>query len=214
VTPRTITIASIVEGHGEVSALPRLLHRLAADFPMMNLRTPKQPWRCPRGSLIAPNGIEREVESNSWVGPAGGILVILDADDDCPAQLAPRLLNRARSARPDCRVSVVLANREFEAWFLASAESLSGHYGFPADIKTPDNPEEIRDAKGWLSRIEPEITPIKKQLTRLHLHRYSISSRRARTPLPSTSSAASSVASSIRRRLDANRGQVAAEVRA
>jgi len=162
VTPRIVTIASIVEGHGEVSALPKLLYRLAADFPMVDLRTPKPPWRRPRGSLIAPSGIEREVESNSWVGPAGGILVVLDADDDCPAELAPALLDRARSARPDCRVSVVLANREYEAWFLAAAQSLAGHFGFPADMKAPDNPEEIRDAKGWLSRQRSGGHPYKE----------------------------------------------------
>ena len=160
--PLTVTIASIVEGHGEVSALPKLLYRLAADLPMVNLRTPKQPWRCPRGSLIAPNGIEREVESNSWVGRAGGILVVLDADDDCPAELAPALLNRARSVRPDLRVSVVLANREYEAWFLAAAQSLAGRFHFPADMKIPDNPEGIRDAKGWLSRHRPNSHPYKE----------------------------------------------------
>jgi hypothetical protein len=65
VTPQVVTIASIVEGHGEVSALPKLLHRLAKESPLVALRTPKPPWRRPRGSLIAPNGIEREVESNS-----------------------------------------------------------------------------------------------------------------------------------------------------
>jgi hypothetical protein len=96
---------------------------------------------------VAPNGIEREVESNSWVGPSGGILVLLDADDDCPAELAPALLNRARSARPDRRVSVVLAKREFEAWFLASAQSLAGRFSSPADMEAPDDPEGVRGAK-------------------------------------------------------------------
>jgi Domain of unknown function (DUF4276) len=162
VTPRTVTIASVVEGHGEVSALPRLLHRLAAEFPMAELRTPKPPWRRPRGSLVAPSGIEREVESNSWVGPSGGILVVLDADDDCPAQLAPELLNRARAARPDLRVSVVLATREFEAWFLASAQSLAGQHGFPADMTAPDDPEGVRGAKEWLSRHRPKGHPYKE----------------------------------------------------
>jgi Domain of unknown function (DUF4276) len=162
VAPHTVTIASIVEGHGEVSALPKLLHRLAADFPMAELRTPKPPWRRPRGSLIAPNGIEREVESNSWVGPTGGILVVLDADDDCPAQLAPELLSRARSARPDLRVSVVLANREYEAWLLAAAQSLAGRFGFQAGMKAPEDPDGIRDAKGWLTRHRPGGHPYKE----------------------------------------------------
>ncbi len=147
-TRRIVTIASIVEGHGEVSALPKLLHRVAAEFPMVDLLTPKPPWRCPRGSLIAPNGIEREVESNSWVGLSGGILVLLDADDDCPAELAPALLKRARAARPDRRVSIVLAKREFEAWFLASVPSLAGRIGFSADMKPPDDPRACGMPKG------------------------------------------------------------------
>jgi hypothetical protein len=162
VTPRVVTIASIVEGHGEVFALPKLLHRLAEDFPMVHLRTPKPPWRRSRGSLVAAGGIEREVESNSWVGPSGGVLVLLDADDDCPAQLAPALLNRAQSARPDRRVSVVLAKREFEAWFLASAQSLAGNFGFLADMEAPADPEGVRGAKGWLSRHRPRGHPYKE----------------------------------------------------
>lgn len=161
-TPRIVTIASIVEGHGEVSALPKLMHRMAQAFPMVDLRTPKPPWRRSRGSLVAPGGIEREVESNSWVGPSGGILVLLDADDDCPARLAPALLNRAQSARPDRRVSVVLAKREFEAWFLASAQSLAGSFGFQADMAAPDNPEGVRGAKEWLSRHRPQGHPYKE----------------------------------------------------
>jgi Domain of unknown function (DUF4276) len=162
VTPRIVTIASIVEGHGEVSAFPKLLHRMAQAFPMVDLRTPKPPWRRSRGSLVAAGGIEREVESNSWVGPSGGILVLLDADDDCPAELAPALLNRAQSARPDRRVSVVLAKREFEAWFLASAPSLAGSFGFQADMATPDDPEGVRGAKEWLSRHRPRGHPYKE----------------------------------------------------
>ena len=111
---------------------------------------------------MAAGGIEREVESNSWVGPSGGVLVLLDADDDCPAQLAPALLNRAQSARPDRRVSVVLAKREFEAWFLASAQSLAGNFGFLADMEAPADPEGVRGAKEWLSRHRPRGNPYKE----------------------------------------------------
>lgn len=182
-TPHTVTIASIVEGHGEVSAVPKLLHRLAAEFPMADLRTPKPPWRRPRGSLVAPNGIEREVQSNSWVGPSGGILVVLDADDDCPAQLAPELLNRAQAARPDLRVSVVLAKREFEAWFLASAQSLAGRHGFPADMTTPDDPEGVRGAKEWLSRHRPKGHPYKETVDQATLaSSFDISQARKHSP--------------------------------
>jgi hypothetical protein len=112
---RPVTIASIVEGPGDVAALPKLLHRLAAELMGGALRTPT-PWKSNRGALVASGGIERAVSSIALrVGPAGGVLVLLDADDDCPADLAPELLARARSARSDVRISVVLATREFES---------------------------------------------------------------------------------------------------
>jgi hypothetical protein len=183
VTPHIVTIASIVEGHGEVSALPKLLHRLAQEFPMVSLRTPKPPWRRPRGSLVAYNGIEQEVASNSWVGPSGGILVVLDADDDCPAELAPVLLNRAQSVRSDVRVSVVLAKREFEAWFLASAQSLAGRFGFLADMEAPDDPEGVRGAKEWLSLHRPEGRPYKETVDQAALtSAFDVRQARQRSP--------------------------------
>jgi Domain of unknown function (DUF4276) len=59
-------------------------------------------------------------------------------------------------------VSVVLAKREFEAWFLASAQSLAGNFGFLADMEAPADPEGVRGAKGWLSRHRPRGHPYKE----------------------------------------------------
>jgi hypothetical protein len=90
------------------------------------------------------------------VGPSGGILVLADADDDCPARLGPELLARARAARSDRTIAVVLAKCEFEAWFLTGAVSLRGKRTLPADLEAPENPEDIRGAKEWLSaRMTP-----------------------------------------------------------
>lgn len=109
-----VTIACVVEGHGEGPALPKLLYRIARELSVWDLRVP-EPFRMPRGKLVAAGGIERVVETQARrVGGAGGVLVLLDADDDCPATLGPSLLMRARAARPDKAVSVVLASREFE----------------------------------------------------------------------------------------------------
>jgi len=44
---------------------------------------------------------------------------------------------------------------EFESWFLASARSLRGRRGLPQDLEPPDQPEEIRGAKEWLSNHIP-----------------------------------------------------------
>jgi hypothetical protein len=156
------TIAPIVEGDGEVRAVPRLLHRIAAELGVPDLLTPT-PMRIPRGKMTMIGGIERAVAAEALRVPGkGGVLILLDADDDCPAECGPHLLARAQTARPDKRVSVVLANREFEAWFLAAAPSLAGQFGFPADFAPPNNPESPRDCKGLLTRARPKGQPYKE----------------------------------------------------
>lgn len=155
-------IASIVEGDGEVRALPRLLHRIAADL-AVPLLTSKPPMRIPRSRLVAPQGVERAVTAKGReVAGAGGILVLLDADDDCPAQLGPQLRDRARAARADKRIAVVLANREFEAWFLAAMPSLAGQCGLPAGLSPVPDPEVPRDCKGRLTKARGPGHPYKE----------------------------------------------------
>lgn len=147
-----VTIASVVEGDGEVRALPKILHRVAAECGIAGLLTPN-PMRVPRGKLLCAGEIERAVAAMAVRVPGpGGVLVLLDADDDCPAELGPQLLDRARKARPDKLVAVVLANREFEAWYLAAAPSLAGEHGFSEDFLAPADPEVPRDCKGLLTR--------------------------------------------------------------
>lgn len=145
-----ITIAPAVEGHGEVNALPVLLRRIAAELSVWNLQV-AVPLRVPQTQLVGA-GLEAAVAAQaSRVRGRGGVLVLLDADDHCPADLGPRLQSRAQAARPDVKVGVVLANREFEAWFLAAAKSLGGLRGLPDELEPPVDPEAKRDAKGWLS---------------------------------------------------------------
>jgi hypothetical protein len=100
-------------------------------------------------------------------GNNGAILLLVDADDDCPATLGPSLLRRARQARTNMPIAVVLANREYEAWFLASAASLRSREGLPPDLEAPPEPEKVRDAKGWLSRQMPQGRPYKETIHQL-----------------------------------------------
>jgi hypothetical protein len=102
--------------------------------------------------LVAEGELERAVEQAARrCGLDGGIVILVDADDDAACMLGPDLLVRARRCRPDCRIAVVLPVREFEAWLLASAESLGGCRGLATGLASPNDPEAIRDAKGWLS---------------------------------------------------------------
>ncbi|MFD4601762.1 DUF4276 family protein [Streptomyces sp. NPDC058464] len=142
-----------MEGEGEISALPVLLRRLMYEAEIWDADILK-PFLVDRGRLVRPGGVENAVKVQARRVPAdhaGGILIVIDADDDCPASLGPSLLARAEAARPDRRTAVVLANREFEAWFLASAPSLSGRAGLADHLEIPANSETLRDCKGWLS---------------------------------------------------------------
>jgi hypothetical protein len=146
-----LKLGLIVEGHGEVKAAPILLRRIAEEIDRNVTLEILQPIRRPRSSLVKPYELERAVElAASRARPTGGVFVLLDSDDDCPAELAPVLLQRALSAGLGLPVSVILPRREFETWFLAAAESLRGQRGLPLDLAPPDNPEAIRGAKEWL----------------------------------------------------------------
>ena len=150
------TIVTIVEGPGEVEAIPILIRRIAAAVSDVVPHVPR-PIRVKRDRFLKANELERYVDlAARRSGPGGAVLIVLDADDDCPPGLAASILERATHARSDRLIEVVLARHEYEAWFLAAANSIAGLRGLPGDIMPPADAESIRDAKGWLtSRMPP-----------------------------------------------------------
>ena len=156
----TVKIGCIVEGHGDVVAVPLLIRRIAAELhPDLVIEMPR-PIRVQRNQVVQADKLERRVElAAQRIGGQGAIFILLDADNACPAQLGPELLNRASQVRSDLPIAVVLAKYEFEAWFLASAESLRGQRGLRDNIQPPNDPETIRGAKEWLThRMEGSRT--------------------------------------------------------
>jgi len=152
-------IACIVEGHGEVEAVPILLRRIGETLDPPVYPEIKPPIRTPASKLLKEGELERAVELAALKsGPGGAIFVLLDCDDGCPAELGPRILERAINTRRDRPIAVVLAKKEYEAWFLAGALSLRGRRGLAVDLEPPSNPESIRDAKGWLTHHMPANT--------------------------------------------------------
>lgn len=128
-----------------------LIRRIAqAINPTVQVVVPEG-FRHPSGSMIRAGGLERAVAAAAIKHPNHAILVLLDCDDDCPATLGPKLLQRLNVARQDLVTSIVLAHREFESWFLAACESLAGKRDLQPDLMPPPELEAIRDAKGWLS---------------------------------------------------------------
>ncbi|HUE03350.1 MAG TPA: DUF4276 family protein [Bryobacteraceae bacterium] len=142
-------VACIVEGQGDFNAAPVLLKRLV-KFVNQDVYADVRPFRVGRNKLALPGELERAVEL------AGRGLILIDSDDDCPKELAPRLLARATGTSSGrWTVGVVLAKSEFESWFIAAAESIAGHAGLWPDLRAPSDPESIRDAKRWLQEAMP-----------------------------------------------------------
>ena len=148
-------VASIVEGHGEVEALPALLHRMVAHLGISEILRVNPPIRVKSGSFLNDDEYFRkhvELAAAKAIQAGGVVLILLDCEDQCPGQLGPELMKKAQAVRSDVRILVVLAYREFETWFLGAASSLSGHCGLPANLEPPSEVEQIRDAKGWLGK--------------------------------------------------------------
>ena len=159
-----IGVACSVEGFGEVKAVPRLVRRvfeateLATQGVALKVHRPIREQRSKIAKLD--HDFRRHVElAARKVGSAGGILIMLDADDDCPGELGPRVAEVAREVRSDRPIVVVVANREYEAWFLSALVSLRGVRGIRADAVPPADPEAIRGAKERLkASMEPGAT--------------------------------------------------------
>jgi len=151
---KSFFIAPIVEGKGEVEALPKLLHRFFQSFRIQGSLALNPAIRVKASSFVKPGDyFARYIElaaRKAKANPRGTVLVLLDCEDDCPARLGPQLLQRAQDVRPDVPIIVILAYREFETWFLAAAKSLRSIGGLPIDLQPPENPESIRGAKEWL----------------------------------------------------------------
>lgn len=134
-----------------MDSVPLLLRRIFAQLQMFHV-TVGRPFRVKRDRIVKEGAIERTVEQLLRDREnVGGILVILDADDDCPAELGPELLRRCKQVT-GLPVAVVIANKEFEAWFLGAKESLAGTRGVVANAVAPQNPEDIRGARERLSQ--------------------------------------------------------------
>lgn len=129
-------IIPIVEGHGEERAVPHLIKRWlrhrrfhlffdVADSAINAKGSGKLKATYDRHRHL---GVEHYV-SAALRGRPDAIIIILDADDECRNRgpgngLGPELLARARKVAPHVPLAVVAANPEFEAWFLASIDSI------------------------------------------------------------------------------------------
>lgn len=144
-------IVPIVEGQAEVESVPILVRRVLARLDANHVGIAR-PFRVKRNKMVRPGELERAIElAVRDRRDAAAVIIILDSDDDCPAELGSALLQRSVNATTK-PVGVVLAQREFEAWFLGAKESLRGKRGIRNDAVPPPEPEAVRGAKEELTR--------------------------------------------------------------
>jgi len=127
----TFIIAPIVEGHGDVAALPVLLRRIAPALQV------KRPVRFPRSKLLSDEHLARAaLIAAANIAENGAVLLVIDGDEDCAARMGLDLESRLQKVLPRRMSRVVIPVREFESW-IVGGDSRSG----AQDSDTAGNPK-------------------------------------------------------------------------
>lgn len=152
-----LRIVPIVEGHGENNAIRILLQRIWQELLGGDYVDIVKPIRGSKGRLVQRPELSRAVDlavlklKEGESDDRGMVLILVDADDDLPCELGPGLLEKAREQRSDMDISCVVANVEYETWFVAAASSLGEYLELPAE-SVPARPEDQRAGKAWIQR--------------------------------------------------------------
>ena len=147
------SIIAIVEGPGEENAVPALIRRILWErLGIYDIGIGKSKVAKGKHNLI--------IRLDAFIGHAikdgcSAILVLVDADADCPVELASNLARRAEALNAPVPIAIVCAKSEYETWFICSLSDNEGdgirrNLGLPPSVVCPENAESIRNAKGWL----------------------------------------------------------------
>lgn len=168
----------LVEGAGDVLAVPALVGRLIAQLPddlQGHLYLDNLPMRVGGIHQITSKkqgDLARHLGNAANRSKLGAALLILDGDADlfekqpfCAVEAARTLAQRATAAGAGTRFSfaAVFLRQEFESLLLSVADQLPGLKG---GVTPPAAPEEKpRDAKGWLhDNLADGYNPTNQQL--------------------------------------------------
>jgi hypothetical protein len=155
-----LRVAVIVEGDGEVAAAPILLRRLwYEELGGQYIDILGPPIRRKRAEFERQELLQKAIglaaiKLKHAAHPAdpGLVLILFDRDPSLlpPCSLAPQVLQWATSAFSHLDVVCVVANIEYETWFVAAAESLSKYVDLNSNEIVPDAPEDHRCGKKWI----------------------------------------------------------------
>jgi len=144
-----MVIQPLVEGYGEVVALPVLFRRLQAAAQLYGLQIVR-PLRRKRSELTTEGPVRRSVRLALGTPDCAGIIILFDSDEDPACILGPDVQRWAQAEAGLIPCQAVAVTREYEAWFISAVESLRKVRGIsPVAISHP-TPETVRNAKGVL----------------------------------------------------------------
>ena len=81
--------------------------------------------------------------------------MLVDADLDCALDWAKQTCDRCRDVGVAVPIAVVCAVLEYEAWFLASLDSIRGSGRLNQDINFDGDPESFGRVKEWFTLQMP-----------------------------------------------------------
>ena len=149
----SLSIIAIVEGHGEVTAAPGLIRRILGErlgrYDISRISAMRA-----NGKPDLVNNLELRLELAIGDRP-DAILVLVDADGECPVEVAEELAARAFASNLGVPVAVVCAKSEYETWFICSlsegtGEGIRERLDIASSVNAPEGVEDIRGAKEWL----------------------------------------------------------------
>lgn len=148
------SIVPVVEGPGDLAALPPLLRRILGErLGRYDIGVVKPKSAKGRSTLL--KRFEDFLSYAAFESDCVAILVLLDSDENCPITLTNDLTPRCNQGGLTQPVAIVCARREYEAWFLASLDTIKGHAEIPETASIAGNVEDVRNPKQWLTDQMP-----------------------------------------------------------
>lgn len=166
--PKNSKIGLIVEGDGEADAVATLLVRSLHHIGRYDVFSGLVQNSGGRAKLTRAQGLEKFVARAYYEPDNAAVLVLLDADNDCPVTLAQELAARIVAQGARRPTAIVVAHRMYESWFLACGpvyvgKSLPGRPAFDQKFVVPDPRDATtRGPKAHIEKCLPGNTQYKE----------------------------------------------------
>ena len=153
-------IVPIVEGHGDVDAAGNLIRRVLHEHLNNSAFRVASPKRLKRNRIVV--DLPRMLEYAAGESGCKAIIVIVDADQECARDLAANIARAAEERNIALPVSIVCPKTEYEAWFIASIETIRGSVfgrreaSIDPSATCPNDVEALQSPKDWLSSRMPK----------------------------------------------------------